>query len=275
MPEVQMMELFGMAFFRNAFLMCFLLGILFGTLSFFVVMRGLSFMGAGIAHTAFAGVALGLLLDINPFYTSLVFCVLSALVIGRIVRMGRISYDVSIGIFFSFSMALGALFIALRKDYTFDLMGYLFGNILGVTDFDRTLVVIALLVFLPFVILFLHRILFASFDEEVAAVSGVPIAILENTMLIFLAAIIVVSIKIVGIILVSALIVLPASFGLLLSRDFRLVLAAGISYTVLIMLGGLVLSYNLDTPTGATMVTGGTLVYFAALGASRFFARSS
>lgn len=265
-----MMELFEMAFFKNAFLMCFFLGILFGTLSFFVVMRGLSFMGAGIAHTAFAGVALGLLLDINPFYTSLAFCVASALVIGRVVRLGRISYDASIGIFFSFSMALGALFIAFRKDYTFDLMGYLFGNILGITDFDRTLVVAALLVFLPFIALCLHRILFASFDEEVAAVSGVPIALLENAMLIFLAAIIVVSIKIVGIILVSALIVLPASFGLLVSRDFRMVLAAGIAYTILIMLGGLFLSYRLDTPTGATMVAGGTLVYFAALGGSRY-----
>jgi len=101
-----MTELFDMAFFKDAFLMCFLLGILFGTLSFFVVMRGLSFMGAGIAHTAFAGVALGLLLGINPFYTALVFCIASALVIGRIVRLGRISYDVSIGIFFSFSMAM-------------------------------------------------------------------------------------------------------------------------------------------------------------------------
>ncbi len=264
-----MTELFEMAFFKDAFLMCFLLGILFGTLSFFVVMRGLSFMGAGIAHTAFAGVALGLLLGINPFYTSLVFCIVSALVIGRIVRLGRISYDVSIGIFFSFSMALGALFIAFRKDYTFDLMGYLFGNILGITGFDRTLVIIAMALFLPFVTIFLHRILFASFDEEVAAVSGVPISLLENAMLVFLAAIIVVSIKIVGIILVSALIVLPASFGLLVSRDFRLVLAAGIAYTVVIMLGGLFLSYNLDTPTGATMVAGGTLVYFAALGISK------
>lgn len=264
-----MMELFEMAFFRNAFIMCILLGILFGTLSFFVVMRGLSFMGAGIAHTAFAGVAIGLLCGINPFYTSLAFCVASALVIGRIVKLGRISYDASIGIFFSFSMALGALLIAMRKDYSFDLMGYLFGNILGITDFDRTIVIIALLVFLPFVAVFLHRILFASFDEEVAAVSGVPIVLLENIMLVFLAAIIVVSIKIVGIVLVSALVVLPASFGLLVSNNFRLVLAGGTVYAVSIMLGGLFLSYRLDTPTGATMVAGGTLVYFMMLGISR------
>lgn len=264
-----MTELLEMDFFRNAFLMCVLLGVLFGALSFFVVMRGLSFMGAGIAHTAFAGVAIGLLLGINPFYTSLAFCVGSALVIGRIVKLGRIGYDAGIGIYFAFSMALGALLIAMRKDYSFDLMGYLFGNILGISDFDRIIVMIALLVFIPFIALFMQRILFASFDEDVAAVSGVPVGSLENIMLVFLAAIIVVSIKIVGIILVSALIVLPASFGLLISGNFRLVLAGGTAFAVTIMLGGLFLSYWLDTPTGATMVVGGTIVYFASVAISR------
>ena len=96
-------------------------------------------------------------------------------------------------------------------------------------------------------------------------VSGVRTEILDSALLVFLAAIIVVSIKIVGIILVSALVVLPASFGLLISTDFRKVLAWGCVYSVAIMIGGLFLSYVLDTPAGATIVTAGTLVYFAVL----------
>ena len=260
-----MIELFGFQFFKNAFIMSLMLSILFGTLSFFVVMRKMSFLGAGIAHTAFGGVALGILLGINPFYTALIFCSISAILIGRIARYGNISYDTSIGIFFSFSMALGAIFIALRKEYTFDLMGYLFGNILGVTSFDKSVALFAILIFIPFILIFLRRILFITFDEEVAEASGIRTENLDTLLLLFLAGIIVISIKIVGIILVSALVVLPASFGLLLSSNFRMVILLGILYTIVIMIGGLFLSYYLDTPAGATMVTAGTLIYFTGL----------
>ena len=257
-----MIELFHMHFFRNAFIMSVLLSLLFGIMSFFIVMMRMSFLGAGIAHTAFGGVALGILLGVNPFYTSLIFCVIAAVLIGRIARYGKISFDTSIGIFFAFSMALGALFIKLKKDYAFDLMGYLFGNILAVNNFDIMLAVITIILFVPFILIFLRRILFMTFDEEVAAISGVHTDLLETMLLIFLAGIIVVSIKIVGIILVSALVVLPASFGLLLSRDFRKVIIIGVIYTIVIMLGGLLLSYYIDTPSGATIVTLGTIIYF-------------
>ncbi len=266
-----MIELFGMHFFRNAFFMSLVLGVLFGTLSFFVVMRRMSFMGAGVAHTAFGGVAVGVFFGIDPFLSSLVFCIVAALLIGKLVRHGKISYDTSIGIFFSFSMALGAILIALRKEYTFDLMGYLFGNILGVSRTDTMLGIVALLLFIPFIYFYLHRILFMSFDEEVAIVSGVHTGLLDTVLLVFLATIIVVSIKIVGIILVSALVVLPASFGLLFTKDFRKVLVWGVAYTITNMIGGLYLSYFLDTPAGATIVAAGTLVYFAGLIARRIY----
>ncbi len=260
-----MMDVLDMAFFRNAFFMSVLLSFLFGLLSFFIVMRKMAFLGAGIAHTAFGGVALGILLGIHPFYTSLVFCALSALLIGRLVRTGNLSYDTGIGIFFSFAMALGAVFIALKKAYTFDLSGYLFGNILGVSWTDLFLVLGTVLVFIPFFVLFFQKLLFMAFEEQVATVSGVNTHVLDSLLLIFLALIIVVSIKIVGIILVSALVVLPASFGLLMSNNYRTVIAGSVVYTLVIMLGGLMLSYFLDLPTGATMVVLGTCLYFIAM----------
>lgn len=260
-----MIELFQLHFFRNAFIMSILLGILFGTLSFFVVMRKMSFLGAGISHTAFGGVALGVLLGVDPFLTSLAFCIVSAILIGKLVRHGKMSYDMGIGIFFSFSMALGAIFLSLKKGYSFDLMSYLFGNILGVTMIDNFIALGTLIVFVPFIIIFIHRILFMTLDEETAAVSGVRTGALDTVLLIFLATIIVTSIKIVGIILVSALVVLPASFGLLVSKNFRAVIIAGILFTVIVMIGGLFLSYILDTPAGATMVTAGTVLYFISM----------
>jgi len=260
-----MLELFSMEFFRNAFVMSLLLSLLFGVLSFFVVLRKMTFLGAGIAHTAFGGVALGVFLGTDPFITALAFCVATAILIGKITRHGNVSYDAGIGIFFAFSMALGALLISLRRAYTFDLQGYLFGNIQGVTVTDILVTAAALLIFLPFIALFIHRILFMTFDEEVSAVSGVRTGALDTALLVFLASIIVISIKIVGIILVSALVVLPASFGLLLTSDFRKVMLWGVLYTTAVMCGGLFISYY--TPPGATMVTLGTVVYLAVLGA--------
>ncbi len=259
-----MSHLFALEFFRNALIMSLLLSGLFGLLSFFIVMRKMAFLGAGISHSAFGGVALGILIGVNPFFTSLIFCVGVAVLIGRLVRQGRVTYDTGIGIFFSFTMALGALFIALRKAYTFDLAGYLFGNILGVTQLDLILTVIVAILFISFILLFLPKLLFMTFDERTAEVSGVPVHRLETLLLISLAVIIVVSIKIVGIVLVSALVVLPASFGLLFSRNYRHVLLISVVFTAGMMSGGMGLSYLLNSPTGATMVVLGTLCYFGA-----------
>ena len=216
-----MSSMLSMDFFQNVLMTGLLLSVLYGCLSFFIVTKKLVFLGAGIAHTAFGGVALGILLQVNPFYTALVFCVASTLTIGLLVRRAHISYDTGIGIFFSFAMAMGAVLLALRKEYTFDLTGYLFGNILGVTRFDLGMVIIITLLFLIFMGLFMKRILFVTFDERVATVSGIPSELLELTLLLFLAVIIVVSIKMIGIVLVSALVVLPASFGMLFFQNYR------------------------------------------------------
>ena len=263
-----------MDFFANALIMGFLVSITFGLLSFFVVLRKMSFLGTGIAHTAFGGVALGVLLGFNPFVTSLFFCAVASLLIGKLVRYGRISYDSSIGIFFSLSMAMGAIFLSLKDDYNFDLMGYLFGNILGINPLDNIVAGITLLLFLPFLGIYFQRILFMTFDEEVAVVSGIRTDILDTMLLLFLAGIIVVSIKIVGIILVSAFVVLPASFGMLIFNDYRRVIAAGIVYTLISMTAGLFLSYFIDAPTGATIVVWAALLYFISLVVKRTAGRN-
>lgn len=265
----ELASLFSLEVFRNAFAMSLILSLLFGILSFFIVMRKMAFMGAGIAHTAFGGVALGVLMEIDPMITSVIFCTGAALIIGNMARSGRISYDTGIGIFFSFSMALGALFIALKEEYTFDLTGYLFGNILGITQTEIYIALTILVLFLLFIALFFPKLLFLTFDPEVSRASGVATVWLDNMLLLFLALIIVVSIKSVGIILVSALVVLPASFGMLVSGNYRFVFLLGIIYAVFIMLSGLYLSNLLNSPTGATIVTAGTLLYFGAMAISR------
>lgn len=261
-----MNELFSLKFFQNALLISLILSVLFGSISFFVVLRKMAFLGAGIAHTAFGGVALGVLMSTDPFATSLVFCALASLMIYKMSRVSALSIDTSIGILFSLSMALGAIFISLKKDYTFDLMGYLFGNVLAVTDTDIYIALFVTAIFMPFFLISLRRLLFVSFDPEVAKISGLYADFLDMLLLVFLSVIIVVSIKIVGIILVSALIILPASFALLLSNRYKTVIVYSVLFTLLTTISGLFLSDLLDTPTGATMVSIGTVIYFSAIG---------
>jgi zinc transport system permease protein len=265
MRENEMLDLLGFGFFRHALLITAILGIIFGVLSFFVVLRKMAFLGAGISHMAFGGVALGILLGIHPFFSSMVFCMISALIISRIARTERISYDSGIGIFFSFAMALGVVFLAVKKAYNFDLSGYLFGNILGVTNTDLWMISIYSLLFIPFIILYFQKLLFFTFDEQVAKISGIAVMWLDIALLVLLAAIIVASMKVVGIILVTALTVLPASFGMLFTSQYKKVILISIAYCLFIMVGGLYLSYVLNSPAGATIVVSGTVIYFLAL----------
>ncbi len=260
------MELVGYSFFSNALLMSLLLSLLFGLLSFFVVLRRMSFLGAGIAHTAFGGVALGVLLGIHPFFTSLGFCLGSALLIGKLSQRTSLSLDASIGIFFSFSMALGAVFIALRRAYSFDLSGYLFGSILGIKGTDLFLTLAATLVVGGTIFLLFHKLFFMTFDEETARASGVKTDALDTLLLLLIALVVVVSMKIVGLILISALTVLPASFGRLLSRHYYWILGISVLFSLMVMVGGLLISTAADLPAGATMVVLATLIYLATAG---------
>ncbi len=256
-----MSNLLQYPFFLNALFMSALLSLLFGMISFFVVYRKMTFLGTGIAHTAFGGVAIGVFTGINPFLSALFFCSIVAVFIGKLTRFSKMSYDASIGLFFSFSMALGALLIALKKAYTFDLSGYLFGNILGVTSFHLIMAGAILGFFILFLWMYFHPLIFMTFDKQVARISGIPVERLDSILLVFLAFIIVISMKIVGIILISALIVLPASFGQAGFLRYRTVMLASILYAFFMMIGGLFLSVLLNTPAGATIAVFGTLIY--------------
>lgn len=257
-----MIDFFQTSIFLNGIIISLLLSVLYGLISFFIVQRKMVFLGTGIAHTAFGGVALGIVLSINPLISALLFCSFTAIIMSNLVRSGRINYDAGIGIFFTFSMALGSILIALKKAYTFDLSGYLFGNILGVTSLDILFSIIGLILFVGFLSINFYKLIFITFDEEVAKISSIPVLWLDSILLVFLALIIVLSMKIVGIILVSALVVLPASFGKLFSKRYQGVMIYSIIYTIFMMVGGLFISFYLNTPTGATMVVFGTLIYF-------------
>ncbi len=231
-----------------------LIGIICASLSFFVVTRRLAFVGMGISHAAFGGVSIGIAAGINPIATAGIFCCLIALFIGWLTRKGKIHEDTAIGILFSAAMAGGVLLVRLAKAYNLDLMSYLFGSILTLTWTDVIVLAVMGFFVLAFIILFFKELLFFVFDEETALASGVPVRFVHYGLLLALALTIVISIKLVGIILVSALLVVPAAIGMQASRNYRFVILASLVASTVSIIAGLYLSSRFDLASGASVV---------------------
>ena len=257
-----MIEIFSFEFMRNAFMAGIMLSPVLAVVSFFVVLRRLSFVGVGVAHSAFGGIALGVLLGISPTLTAIAFAIAVSNAIGYIGRHGKLNADTAIGIFFAFAMALGIIFIGMSDQYNVDLFGYLFGNILAITSND--LIIIALLGGFVLISIFLlfKELLFVSFDREVALVSGMPVAFLDHFFFTILGVSVVISIKIIGIILVSALLVIPGAAASQITDRYIPMIGIAISVALISTVGGLFFSYYADIASGATIVILSCFIFF-------------
>lgn len=249
------------AFMRQALLAAVIVGGLCSVLSVYVVLRGMAFIGQGISHAAFGGIALGLLLfgssatqSLGTSLVTAVFCLVVAVLIGVVSHRGRLSADSAIGIFFAFSMALGVLFVALRRLYTADLMTYLFGSILAVTRQDLLLMTALAALILGFIALSYKELIYFSFDQQMAWAAGLPTGLLHYALLTMLALTIVASVKVVGVVLVSAFLVIPGATARLVCGRFGSMMAVAVAFGLLSALAGLYVSHLYDVPTGATIV---------------------
>jgi ABC-type Mn2+/Zn2+ transport system permease subunit len=257
-----MIELLTLGFMQRALAAGVMVSLICSLLSFFIVLKRLSFIGVGVSHSAFGGVALGFLLGINPTLTAMVFAVATALAISHLKHHQRVQEDVAIGIFFSAAMSLGVIFVGLSRGYTVDLFGYLFGSILAVTSQDLWVIGTVSIIVISLVLLLFRYLLFISFDEEMARVSGLPVTMLNDLLLVCIAITVIVSIKIVGIILVSALLVIPGAASYQLTKNYRSMLIGSLVVGFGSSLVGLLLSYRLDLASGATIVIVATAIFF-------------
>jgi len=260
-----MIDVLAYGFMQRALLAGILVGILCGVLGFFVVLKRLSFIGVGISHSALGGVAIGVLLGIDPLVAAALFSTAVAWAIGWLSRKGRLHEDTAIGILFSSAMALGVALMSLSNAYQIDLFGYLFGNILAVSPRDLWLLGGIVTVVLAGIGLLFKELLFLTFDEEVARANGLPVEPLNLLLLTALALAVVAAIRVVGLILVEALLVMPAAIGYQLARGYRSMLAIAVTSAVLAAIVGLMASYVLNVAAGAMIVLVLTGLFFAAL----------
>ncbi len=260
----EIMEILSYGFMQRAVITGIVVSILAGIISVFVVMRRVAFVGSGISHAAFGGVAIGFLAGVNPVITAMIYSILVAFGIEKISSKGRVAEDTAIGVFFSSSMALGIVLISLSKNYNVDLFGYLFGSILAISENEMWLTIAVTIAILAAIMMIMKELLFTTFNEELAIVSGIPTRLIKSLFLLSMAVAIVISIKVVGIILVSALLIIPGAVAQLLSRSFYPMLLISCSVALFSTIAGLYLSYQLDLSPGGTIVLIITALFFAA-----------
>jgi zinc transport system permease protein len=221
----------------------------------------MAFMGSGIAHSSLGGVAIGIMFGINPIWSAVAFSVFAGWGIAAVTRRGQVKEDTAIGIIFASGMALGILIIGLTGEYQVDLLSYLFGSITAVTIQDVwTTIVITVLVLGCVVVLF-KDLMFIIFDPEMAQVTGVPEGKLYYLLITMIALTVVTSIKVIGIVLVSALIVTPAAAAYQFTESFRKMMALSVVFGVGSTLVGLLISDWLRIAPGASIVLLATLIF--------------
>ena len=248
------MEIFTYEFMRHALLAGFLASISCGIIGSYVVIKRIVFISGGIAHTAYGGIGLGYFLGINPMLGALGFTVLSAIGMGIVSDRSAQRSDTIIGVMWAAGMALGIVFVSLSPGYTTDLMSYLFGNILVVPVMDIWLMLALNLIIVITVIALYEELKTTSFDEEFARTAGLNTRLLNLVLLVLIALTIIVLIRAVGIILVIALLTIPAATAGRLTSSLKYMMIIAIILGMLFTSGGLLLSYVFDLPSGATII---------------------
>ena len=264
---VDLLKPFSYEFFRNGLIIATLAGALCGLIGVFVVLRGMSYIGHGLSHAVFGGAALAAVLNLNYFIGAGFWGLASGLMIGRVSRKRIIGADAAIGVITTASFAMGLALQARFGQAKRSIDAVLFGNVLGVFTSD-ILAVAGVGILSAVVIVGLYRkLLFATFDPEVAGVSGVSVPAMEAVLMVLLSATILVTVRVIGVLLISALLVLPAVTARLMTNSFGRMLWLSPVLGAIFGGVGMYISWYADVPSGAVIILAGTLVFIAAYSA--------
>jgi len=256
-----MVELLQLPFMQRALIAGLVLGVLLAYLGIFVTLRKMAFFSDGVAHAALAGAAIGLLTRFSPLVSALIFSILLACLIYWLEKKSSLSSDAIIGILFTSGMALGIVLISLRKGYQPELICYLFGNILAIRRQDLFLIVVLSILIMTFIVSHKRKLTLLALDREMAYMAGINPDFYQLLLYVMLACALVLGIRVLGIILVSAILIIPVSTARLFSRSFKALTLWTAVVAESVMIGGLLLSYYLNLPSGAVIVLTGSTVF--------------
>lgn len=259
-------EPFQYEFFRNGLVIAALAGALCGLIGVFVVLRNMSYIGHGLSHAVFGGAALAAVLEFNYFIGAGIWGLLSGLMIGRVSRRRIIGADAAIGVVTTASFALGLALQARYGQAARSIDAVLFGNVLGVFPSDIAAVAGVAVASVVVVVVLYRRLLFSTFDPEVAGVSGVNVPAMEAMLMLLLSATILVTVRVIGVLLISALLVLPAATSRMLTNSFGRMLWLSPVLGSVFGVVGMYASWYADVPSGAVIILSGTAAFAVVYG---------
>ena len=254
---------FQYQFIINAFWAALLVSIAAGLVGSYIVARRLVFLSGGITHASFGGIGIAYYLGINPIAGAAVFAVLSAFGVEALSQKLAVREDSAIGILWSVGMAIGVFFVYLTPGYSPNLMVFLFGSILTVSNSDILLLAGLNVAMILFFLIFYRSILFLAFDQDFAKTQNIPVKTFTYILKGFLALTIVLSIRVVGIILLISLLTIPPATANLFTKKFSSIILGSMLIGFIGAIGGLIISYNMNVPSGATIII--VLVFIFAL----------
>ncbi len=266
-------ELLSYGFFRNALAAALLMSVTTALIGTYIVSRRMVFISGGITHASFGGVGIGYFLGIPPLAGATAFAVLTALLTENLTHRKKIRNDSVIAIMWSLGMAIGIIFVYLTPGYAPNLMSYLFGSIMTVTATDLWFMLLLTFIVLLVFILFYKAILYVSFDELFARSRGIPVMLVNYLLIVLTALTIVLSIRIAGIILVLSLLTIPQNTANLFTGHFRKIITGSIIFGFTGTFFGLLCSYWLNIPSGATIIFSLVVIYLIARLVKWFTAR--
>ena len=254
---------YDFAFFQRGMVAATLAGALCGVLGVFVVLRGMSYIGHGLSHAVFGGAAASAVMSINFFVGAGIWGIISGVLIGRIARRKIIGADAAIGIVTTASFAGGIALLNRYGQARKSIEAVLFGSVLGVSWVDIA-AILAVSLAVGAIVLFAYRaFLFATFDPQVATVSGERVAAIEVILMVMLSVTILVTMRVIGTLLISALLVIPAATARMITNSFSRMLMLSPMIGAVCCLVGMNLSYHLDTSAGATIILVAAAVFTA------------
>ena len=254
-------EILSYEFMRNALLAGVIVSAACGIIGTLVVLNRIVFISGGIAHAAYGGVGIAYFLGLNPVWGAVAFSLASSLAMGYVHRKEKARADTIIGVMWALGMALGIIFVSLSPGYKADLMSYLFGSILAVSAADLHLMLVIVLAVLIFVLVFYRLLLAISFDETFSTVRNVPVGFVYMAMIVLIGLTVVISMRVVGLILVIALLTIPPAIANLFVQEMRGIMFLSSALSLVFTISGLLISYTLNLPSGAVIILVASLAY--------------
>ncbi len=262
---VELLDFFNYSFFNRAIILSILAGLSCGIIGVWILLLNIPFIGVTIAHCAFAGAIIGLFAGINPVISGFVFSILAAIIISPLSKKAKINSNISVGLLFSFSLAIAFIFASLFKEHLTDIFSLFWGNLLISSYQDIVVNIIITIILILFTILFHRGIIALFFNREIAKSCGIPENMLFTLIFLLICSTISLNLKSIGGLLIYSLISLPAATAYQLTYNLKTMYILSVLFAVSACITGLLFSTLVSLPVGATIIFVSCVIFFVSL----------